>query len=65
MSDAPNGAAAQAWGVYNAERKLATRSYFIVDKDGVVRYKKVLKPGEPLVPNETLLEELKKINSKT
>ena len=64
MSDAPNGAAAQAWGVYNAERKLAVRSYFIVDKNGVVRYKKVLKQGEPLVPNEVLLEELKKINGK-
>ena len=51
--------------MYNPDRKLAVRSYFIVDKTGVVRYKKVLKPGEPLVPNETLLEELKKINSKT
>ena len=35
--------------MYNAERKLAQRSYFIVDKQGVVRYKKVLKQGEPLV----------------
>jgi peroxiredoxin (alkyl hydroperoxide reductase subunit C) len=62
LSDAPNGATSQAYGVYNTERKLSTRSYFIVDKNGVVRYKKVLKPGEPLVPNEALLEELKKIN---
>ena len=62
LSDAPNGTASQAYGVYNAERKLAIRSYFIVDKRGVVRYKKVLKPGEPLVPNEELLELVKKIN---
>ena len=62
LSDFPAGNASQAYGVFNAERKLSTRSYFIVDKKGVVRYKKVLKPGEPLVPNEVLLEEVKKIN---
>ena len=64
LSDAPNGVASQAYGVYNPERKLSVRSYFIVDKNGVVRYKKVLKQGEPLVPNEVLLEEVKKINGK-
>jgi alkyl hydroperoxide reductase subunit AhpC len=48
--------------VYNAERKLAQRSYFIVDKQGVIRYKRVLKQGEPLVPNEELLKEVAKIN---
>ena len=62
LSDAPNGAASQAYGVWNAERKLSVRSYFIVDKQGVVRYKKVLKAGEPLVPNEELLKEVEKIN---
>jgi alkyl hydroperoxide reductase subunit AhpC len=63
LSDAnPNGAAAQAWGVYNADRKLAQRSYFIVDKNGIVRYKKVIQPKEPLVPNEELLKEVEKIN---
>ena len=51
--------------MYNADRKLAVRSYFIVDKNGIVRYKKVIQPKEPLVPNEVLLEELKKINGKT
>jgi peroxiredoxin len=62
LSDYPAGQASQDYGVWNAERKLSTRSYFIVDKTGVVRYKKVLKPGEPLVPNEVLLEEVRKIN---
>ena len=52
----------QEYGVMNADRKIAQRSYFIVDKQGVVRYKRVLKQGEPLVPNETLLQELEKIN---
>jgi peroxiredoxin len=62
LSDAPDGKTMQAYGVFNPERKLAQRSYFIVDKNGVVRYKKVLKPGEPLVPNDVLLEEVRKIN---
>lgn len=51
-----------AYGVLNAERRLAQRSYFIVDKQGIVRYKKVLAPKEPLVSNEVLLAELKKLN---
>ena len=62
LSDFPDGKATQAYGVLNTERKLAQRSYFIVDKQGVIRYKKVLKQGEPLVPNDDLLEEVKKIN---
>ena len=61
LSDAPNMKTVQDYGVYNAERRLAQRSYFIVDKQGMVRYMKVLVPKEPLVSNETLLEELKKI----
>jgi alkyl hydroperoxide reductase subunit AhpC len=51
----------QAYGVFNAERRLAQRSYFIVDKQGVIRYKKVLKPKEPLLSNEALLAELQKL----
>jgi peroxiredoxin len=61
LSDAPDLKVAQDYGVYNADRKLAQRSYFIIDKQGVVRYKKVLKQGEPLVGNDELLAELKKI----
>ncbi len=62
LSDYPAGNAAQAYGVYNADRKLAVRSYFIVDKRGVVRYKRVLKAGEPLISNEELLKESEKVN---
>jgi peroxiredoxin len=61
LSDFPEGKAAQSYGVYNSERRLAVRSYFIVDKEGVIRYKKVLKQGEPLVSNEELLAEAKKL----
>ena len=62
LSDFPDLKTIQAYGVFNAERRLAQRSYFIVDKQGVIRYKKVLKQGEPLVPNDDLIGEVKKIN---
>jgi peroxiredoxin len=60
-SDAPDLKTIAAYGVLNAERRLAQRSYFIVDKQGVVRYKKVLAPKEPLLSNEALLQEVAKI----
>ncbi len=62
LSDFPELKTMQAYGVLNAERRLAQRSYFIVDKQGVIRYKKLLGRGDPLVPNETLIEEVKKLN---
>ena len=62
LSDYPELKTMQAYGVLNVERKLAQRSYFIVDKQGVIRYKKLLGRGDPLVPNETLIEEVKKLN---
>ena len=64
LSDFPDFKTMQAYGVFNAERKLAQRSYFIVDKNGVIRYKRVLKQGEPLLSNDALLEEVKKISLK-
>ena len=61
VSDAPDLKTIAAYGVLNAERRLAQRSYFIVDKQGVLRYKKVLAPKEPLLSNEALLQEVAKI----
>jgi len=61
VSDAPDLKTIDAYGVLNAERRLAQRSYFIVDKQGVVRFKKVLAPKEPLMSNEALLQEVAKI----
>ena len=43
LTDFPDGKTSQAYGVFNADRRLATRSYFIVE-EGVIRYKKVLAP---------------------
>lgn len=65
LSDFPELKTIQAYGVFNKDRRLAQRSWFIVDKQGVIRYKKVLKAKEPLVPNETLIEEIQKINQKS
>ena len=62
LSDAPDGKASQAYGVFNPDRKLSVRSYFIIDKQGVVRLKRVLKQGEALIPNEELLKEVEQIN---
>ena len=62
LTDFPDGKTSQAYGVFNADRRLAVRSYFIVDKQGVIRYKKVLAPKEPLVENEALIAEVKKLN---
>ncbi len=61
LSDYPDGKTTQAYGAFNAERKLANRTYFIVDKQGVIRYKKTVGRGEPLVPNEELIAEVKKL----
>ena len=61
LSDFPDGKTSQAYGVFNAERRLAQRLYFIVDKQGVIRYMKVLAPKEPLVENEALIAEVKKL----
>jgi len=63
VSDAPNLKTIDAYGVLIPERRLAQRSYFIVDKQGIVRYKKVLAPKEPLLSNEALLAEVAKLGT--
>jgi len=61
VSDAPDMKTIDAYGVLVPERKVAQRSYFIVDKQGIVRFKKVLAPKEPLLTNEALLAEVAKL----
>jgi peroxiredoxin len=52
------------YGVFNEKRLDAQRAYVIIDKEGIVRYKNI--PPTPtekdLLPTETLLNEVKKIN---
>ena len=37
----PHGATARAYGVFDEEKGLATRGTFIIDKEGIVRWKVV------------------------
>jgi peroxiredoxin len=62
VSDAPDLKTINAYDVLIPERRLAQRSYFIVDKQGIVRFKKVLAPKEPLLSNEALLAEVAKLD---
>ncbi len=41
--------------------RYAKRAYVIIDKAGVVRYKKILENARELVPNDELLAELDKL----
>jgi peroxiredoxin len=61
VSDYPDLKTIDAYGVLDRERRVAQRSYFIVDKQGVIRYKNVLGRGQPLVTNDALVAEIKKI----
>jgi alkyl hydroperoxide reductase subunit AhpC len=60
LSDYPDLKTLAAYGVLDPERRLAQRSYFIVDKAGVIRYKNVLARGQLLVLNDALVGEIKK-----
>lgn len=56
----PHGAAAQAYGVFNAERGFAIRSVFIIDTQGIIRWKKTYPPGT-LPEADEILEALAKL----
>ena len=61
LSDYPDLKTITAYGVLNSQSRLAQRSYFIVDKAGIIRYKNVLGRGQALVSNDALVAEAKKI----
>jgi len=54
----------RAFGVFDAASGTAKRSYFIIDKGGVVRFKSVRPSGreQDLIPTDELLKEVKKVN---
>ena len=56
-----DGKVMQAYGVYDEPRKLAKRSYVIIDKDGVVRYLNIRPSNteKDLLSTEQLLNESK------
>jgi len=54
----------QAYGVYDEPRRLAKRSYVIVDKEGVIRYLDIRPSNseKDLLSTEQLLDVVKKVN---
>ena len=60
-----DGKIMQAYGVYDEPRRLAKRSYVIIDKEGVIRYLNVRPSNseKDLLSTEALLNEVKKVNS--
>ena len=51
----PKGQISQLYGVYNEERGTSRRTVFIIDKEGVVRFKHIYESGLP-DPTEILQE---------
>ncbi len=60
------GKVMQAFGIYDTERRVAKRSYVIVDKDGVIRYLNIrpTNTGKDLVSTDELLSEVRKLNKR-
>jgi len=59
-----DGKVLQAYGVYDEPRRLAKRSYIIVDKEGVIRYYDIRPSNteKDLLTTEQLLNAVKKVN---
>ena len=60
-----DGKIMQAYAVYDEPRRLAKRSYVIIDKEGVIRYLNIRPSNseKDLLSTEALLSEVKKVNS--
>lgn len=54
----------KTYGVFDEPRLTAKRAYIIIDKEGVIRYYDIRPSNteKDLLPTETLLNEIKKIN---
>lgn len=59
-----DGKVMQAFGVYDDARRLAKRSYIIVDKEGVIKYYDIRPTNteKDLLTTEQLLNAVKKVN---
>jgi alkyl hydroperoxide reductase subunit AhpC len=54
----PKGEVSMRYGVYNDERGTPIRSIFVVDGDGVVRWKRIYPPGEGLPDVSEILGQI-------
>lgn len=64
LSDFQDKKVMKAFGVFDEARGTPRRSYFIIDKEGVVRFKSVRPSNreQDLISTDDLLKEVKKIN---
>ena len=58
----PPGQVLKAYGVYDEDARRARRAYAIIDKQGVIRFMKIMPKNSELIPNDELLKEIAKIN---
>jgi len=58
LSDHPKFEASKAYGVFSEDYLIATRSYFLVGTDGLIKWARIV-PGAPL-PNVEVVSEIKK-----
>ena len=56
----PKGEVAQAYGVYNEDRGTANRAIFVIDKEGIVRFKREYSNISELDPKD-ILDEIDKL----
>ncbi len=62
LSDSDGQKVMQAYGVLDPEQRRAKRSYFIIDKQGIIRFKRLMPSNRELMDNEELLAVIRKIN---
>ena len=56
----PHGQVGKTYGIFSDERGMDTRSAFVVDAQGVIRYSKSYAPGT-IPESDELLEQLRKL----
>jgi len=52
----PNGKVCQLYGVYNSEQGTAIRSVFLIDKEGMIRWKRTYPNANDVDPKDVLAE---------
>jgi peroxiredoxin len=64
LSDFPDNKTLRAYGVFN-ERSIATRTFFLIDPQGVIRKKWVLEnPSTTVVYSNTILSGIREVMGK-
>ena len=52
----PKGQVTNAYGIWNEQRGAASRAVFVIDKEGVIRFKRVYDSAADLDPKDILTE---------